>query len=212
MKYTFLFLVSFILFSCKTDTDSTTVEDGSDIGQEIVTPANADKNIEILFDENSFVDAKIPGLLKELNICREDQKNLNSATDPACDPKFFHFETYDESVALENAFLVVVRAGVHNFPVRRTLIYARDNGKLILVNTLVGNLVGKKKTPSGKYDLVIQFFDEYENRLECIYKWKEGRYQYASISRIEGSKIRKELQDSMNVEIFKVLKDNKLDY
>lgn len=210
MKYTFLFLASFILFSCKTDPKK--VDDNSEKTEEVIVPENKDKNIEILFDETAFSDAKIPGLLKELNICKEEQKNLNNASDPACDPKFFHFETYADGVALENAFIVVIRAGVHDWPVRRTLVYTRENGNLVLVNTFVGNLVGKKNSPSGKSDLVMQFFDEYENRLECIYKWKEGRYQYNAVSRIEGSKIRKELQDSMNVEIYKVLKDNKLDY
>ncbi len=212
MKYTFLFLASFILFSCKPDPESSEIKTDSNSGEDYEKPENLDKNIEILFDETSFKNDKIPGLLKELNICKADQTNLNNATEPACDPKFFHFETYTEGVALENAFIVVIRAGVHDWPVRRTMVYSRENGKLILVNTFIGNLVGKLKSPSGKFDLVLQFFDEYENRLECIYKWKEGRYQYNSISRIEGSKIKKEMQDSMNVEIYKVLKDNKLDY
>jgi hypothetical protein len=212
MKYTFLFLACFLLFSCKTDIDPKEVEDDSEINENETISENKDKNIEILFDETSFPDAKIPGLLKEMNICKEGQTNLNNASDPACDSKFFHFETYADGVALENAFIVVIRAGVHDWSVRRTLVYTRENGKLVLVNTFIGNLVGKKIAPSGKNDLVMQFFDEYENRLECIYKWKEGRYQYASVSRIEGSKIRKQLQDSMNVEIYKVLKDNKLDY
>lgn len=212
MKYTFLLLTSLFLFSCKTDSADSKEGDSATLNPESEIPQNLDKNIEILFDETSFADDKIPGLLKELNICKEDQKNLNNATEPACDPKFFHFETFADGIPLENSFIVVIRAGVHDWPVRRTMVYTRENGKLILVNTFIGNLVGKKPSPSGKSDLVLQFFDEYENRLECIYKWKEGRYQYSSVSRIEGSKIKKELQDSMNVEIFKVLRDNKLDY
>ncbi len=212
MKYIFLFLSVLFLFSCKTETDSTVSDESTDVVSASSNPVNLDKNIEILFDETSFANDKIPGLLRELNICKEEQENLNNATEPACDPKFFHFETYAEGIALENAFMVVIRAGVHDWPVRRTMVYTRENGKLVLVNTFVGNLVGKLKSPAGKYDLVLQFFDEYENRLECIYKWKEGRYQYNSVSRIEGSKIKKELQDSMNVEIYKVLKNNKLEY
>lgn len=212
MKYTFLLLTSLFLFSCKTDSADSKEGDSATLNPESEIPQNLDKNIEILFDETSFADDKIPGLLKELNICKEDQKNLNNATEPACDPKFFHFETFADGIPLENSFIVVIRAGVHDWPVRRTMVYTRENGKLILANTFIGNLVGKKPSPSGKSDLVLQFFDEYENRLECIYKWKEGRYQYSSVSRIEGSKIKKELQDSMNVEIFKVLRDNKLDY
>ena len=211
IKYTFLILLSLSLFSCKTDAKKTE-DDSSDLNSESTPTVNLDKNLEILFDESEFPNDKIPALLKELNICKTEQTNLNNASDPACDPKFFHFESYAEGVPLENAFIVVLRAGVHDWPVRRTMVYTRENGKLILVNTFVGNLVGKKQSPSGKNDLVIQFFDEYENRLECNYKWKDDRYQYASVSRIEGSKIKKQLQDSMNVEIFKVLKKNKLDY
>jgi hypothetical protein len=67
-----------------------------------------------------------------------------------------------------------------------------------------------RKSPSGHDDLVLQFFDEYENRLQCLYKWKENRYQYVCVEKIEGSNIKKELQDSMNVEIAKVIRDNKM--
>jgi hypothetical protein len=115
-----------------------------------------------------------------------------------------------ENESIENAFILVIRSGVHDWPLRRALIYQREQGKLVLVNTFVAHLIGMRKSPTGHDDLVLQFFDEYENRLQCLYKWKENRYQYVGVEKIEGSDIKKELQDSMNIEIAKVIRDNKM--
>ena len=169
-----------------------------------------EKNIEILFDEVKFSDPKMLDLLNELKICDANQKDLNNAIQPACNPKYFHVLPYIENEKIENAFILVIRSGVHDWPLRRALVYQREQGKLVLVNTFVAHLIGMRKSTSGHDDLVLQFFDEYENRLQCLYKWKENRYQYVRVEKIEGSNIKNELQDSMNVEIAKVIRDNKM--
>jgi hypothetical protein len=169
-----------------------------------------EKNIEILFDEFKFSDPKMLDLLYELKICDANQKDLNNAIQPACNPKFFHVLPFIEKEKIENAFILVIRSGVHDWPLRRALVYQREQGKLVLVNTFIAHLIGMRKSTSGHDDLVLQFFDEYENRLQCLFKWKENRYQYVRVEKIEGSNIKKELQDSMNMEIAKVIRDNKM--
>lgn len=210
-KILFPILLIAILSACKSDPE--TMESnpaGSTSPTAIDTPVQDERNVEILFDESTFDNPKIPVLLKELNLCDAKQTNLKDARNPACDPKFFKVLPYAENEQLENAFLVVVRAGVHDWPLRRVMVYQREQGKLVIVNTFIANLVGTKKSATKHDDLILQFLDEYENRLECVYKWKENRYQYASVERIEGGKIKKTLQDSMNVEIAKVITANKM--
>jgi hypothetical protein len=200
------FLLIFIVFSaCK--------DEPKDLPMNIIDNQDVknEKNIEILFDEVKFSDPKMLDLLYELKICDANQKDLNNAIQPACNPKFFHVLPYIENEKIENAFILVIRSGVHDWPLRRALVYQREQGKLVLVNTFVAHLIGMRKSDSGHDDLVLQFFDEYENRLQCLYKWKENRYQYVRVEKIEGSNIKKELQDSMNIEIAKVIRDNKMD-
>lgn len=199
--------VTFLLFSCSSESNK--IERPVQV-EPVQSQEGTETEVEILFDQEKFTDAKIPELLKELKICSSTQTNLNNASDPACDPKFFHARPFIENEPVENAFLLVIRAGVHDWPLRRLLVYQREQGKLVLVNTFVANLIGVRKSPSKHDDLVLQFFDEYENRLQCLYKWKENRYQYVAVEKIEGRKIKKELQDSMNVEIAKVIAQNKM--
>jgi len=199
------FLLMLVFFSgCKDEPQDLPVKiiDNQEVKNE--------QNIEILFDEVKFSDPKMLDLLYELKICDANQKDLNNAIQPACNPKFFHVLPYIENEKIENAFILVIRSGVHDWPLRRALVYQREQGKLVLVNTFVAHLIGMRKSTSGHDDLVLQFFDEYENRLQCLYKWKENRYQYVRVEKIEGSNIKNELQDSMNVEIAKVIRDNKM--
>jgi hypothetical protein len=199
------FLLIFIVFSaCK--------DEPKDLPMNIIDNQEVknEKNIEILFDEVKFSNPKMLDLLYELKICDANQKDLNNAIQPACNPKFFHVLPYIENEKIENAFILVIRSGVHDWPLRRALVYQREQGKLVLVNTFIAHLIGMRKSTSGHDDLVLQFFDEYENRLQCLFKWKENRYQYVRVEKIEGSNIKKELQDSMNMEIAKVIRDNKM--
>jgi hypothetical protein len=204
IKFFPLVMILLILYACKDETKTLPIE--VDNNQEV----KAEKNIEILFDEVKFSDPKMLDLLYELKICDPNQKDLNNAIQPACDPKYFHVLPFIENEKIDNAFILVIRSGVHDWPLRRALVYQREQGKLVLVNTFVAHLIGMRKSASRHDDLVLQFFDEYENRLQCLYKWKENRYQYVCVEKIEGSNIKKELQDSMNVEIAKVIRDNKM--
>jgi hypothetical protein len=204
MKFLPLILILVFFSACKDEPTDVPIE-------KLDEPVPGDeKNIEILFDEVKFSDSKMLDLLYELKICDPQQKDLNNAIQPACDPKFFHILPFIENESIENAFILVIRSGVHDWPLRRALIYQREQGKLVLVNTFVAHLIGMRKSPTGHDDLVLQFFDEYENRLQCLYRWKENRYQYVGVEKIEGSEIKKELQDSMNIEIAKVIRDNKM--
>jgi hypothetical protein len=204
IKFFPLVMILLILSACKDETKALPIE--VDDNQEV----KAEKNIEILFNEVNFSDPKMLDLLYELKICDPNQKDLNNAIQPACNPKFFHILPFIENEKIENAFILVIRSGVHDWPLRRALVYQREQGKLVLVNTFVAHLIGMRKSASRHDDLVLQFFDEYENRLQCLFKWKENRYQYVCVEKIEGSNIKKELQDSMNVEIAKVIRDNKM--
>lgn len=207
MRYLTAVFVSVLLFGCSGAPER---EKNPEDEPEKEVVAGDEQNIEISFEQGKFSSPKMIDLLYELKICSPTQKDLNNASEPACDPKFFHMQPFIENVPLEDAFLLVIRAGVHDWPLRRVLVYQREQGKLVLVNTFVANLIGMKKSSTGHNDLVLRFQDEYQNMFNCIYKWKEGRYQYSSVEAINDAKIKASLQDSMNIEIARVISDNKM--
>ncbi len=205
MKYLLPLFISAILFSCSSNHG----EKPEPLVKEPIVQDD-EKEIMVLFNEKEFSDPKMSELLNELKICNPMQKDLNNASEPACDPRFFHIMPFIDNQPIENAFLLVIRAGVHDWPLRRVLVYQRDQGKLVLVNTFVATLIGTKKSSTGHDDLVLRFQDEYQNMFNCVYKWKENRYQYSSVSEINDSKVKASLQDSMNIEIANVINDNKM--
>jgi hypothetical protein len=168
-------------------------------------------NIEVLFDETNFGDNESANLLKELGygICNPaeiDEKNLGN---PPCSPKFFKFFPFKDKTPMRNSFVLLIKANVHNFPLRRIYIYQREEGKLVKVNSFVANLIGKRPSSSSEYqDLVLRFSDVDQNHFNCIYVWKDNHYVYDRVEAINDAKIRKQFQDSMNVEILKVIEQN----
>lgn len=63
-----------------------------------------DKEIEIIFqDQSNFKNEELE-LLKELKICNPTEKDLKNHFNPACHPSFFKFFKFNEKIALKNSF------------------------------------------------------------------------------------------------------------
>lgn len=186
---------------------------------EIETPVEQTVNpretqIEVVFDEKHFEKDTMQGLLKELGLgmCNPDELSEENYKLPPCSPKFFKFFPYKQKVGIENAFVLLIKARVHDFPLRRVFVFQREKGNLVKVNGFVANLIGKRKSDSGYDDLILRFADEDQNHFNCLYVWRNKRYEYARVEQINDADIKKEFQDSMNVEIHDVLKKNRMEF
>lgn len=171
-------------------------------------------NIEILFDDTKFSSNTELSLLKELGLgmCDPNQKDLSNYKVPACDPKFFKFLPFNKSIPLKNGFLLLVKSMVHDFPLRRLFVFQRVEGKLVKVNGFIANLIGKRPNSSGNDDLVLRFRDEEQNFFNCVYVWKNNHYEYNRVEQINDANIKPMFQDSMNVDIQKMIELKRLQF
>ena len=58
--------------------------------------------------------------------------------------------------------------------------------------------------------------DDYDEAYHCLFKWKNGRYEYESCEELFSyyckGKVKPELKDSVSIEVKKILYDEKLLY
>ncbi len=202
----FAVLAGTILFACSEDEEK---KKGHEQAQGDLV------GIETLFDQNSFEDPSMEGLLKELNLCNDTTRSLEDYMNPACSPRFFRFFKLTENTPIENGFLLQVKSKVSGFPLRRLLIFVRENGQLVKVNGFVANLIGRRKSDTAYDDLLLRFNDNVEGEItfyNCFYRWNGAKYEFLSVEVIEGANwggpVKKELKDSMGIEIQKEISDN----
>lgn len=180
--------------------------------QEIVE----DNTISTDFTTNTFSGKEEAKLLKELNICNPEADSDTSELNPSCSPKFFRFFKLAKNIKLNDGFILLVKAGVNGFPLRRVLVFERENGGLVKLNGFNGNLIERRKSPTGYDDLVLRFPDNQDGQLiyfNCLFQWEKGRYEYKYCEEIDENgpaKIKAEYRDSMAIEIKKILDKNNM--
>jgi hypothetical protein len=171
------------------------------------------------FTTNAFTSGDETALLKELKICDAASQDDTDPSHPSCSPKYFRFFKLGKSVTLKNGFILLVKAGVSDSPLRRILIFERENGELIKVNGFYGNLIEQRPTTSGYDDIVVRFTDNIEGSLayyNCLFQWNGGQYEYKLCEAIqEGGqeaphRIKAEYIDSMAPEIKTILDRNNM--
>jgi hypothetical protein len=203
-----------LLASCGEEEDPQPFKPHHRDQQEKVTTFSTD------FNENTFTEnGEEIALLKELKLCDPNAPNDTDEKHPSCSPKFFRFFKLSEKTALSDGFILLVKAGVNGFPLRRVLIFQRDGEQLVKLNGFNGNLIEFRPSTSGYQDLVVRFTDNIDGSLtyyNCLFQWNGSQYDYKLCEAIqEGGQeaphlIKKEFIDSMAPEIKKVLDDNQM--
>ena len=173
-----------------------------------------DKEIEIIFqDQSNFKNEELE-LLKELKICNSSEKDLKNHFNPACHPSFFKFFKFNEKKAIKNSFLLLIKARVHDFPLRRILIFEREQGELVKVNGFVANLIGMDKSSSEHNDLILRFNEDLGGGevafFNCRFVWRNNHYEFDEALQINDSNIKTEFKDSMSREIENTITNNKM--
>jgi hypothetical protein len=196
-----------------------TMRKGSEDGKK-VPKKSEDKIPEVIeistdFNDNAFKTEVEAKLLKELKICDSTMTEDNNLERPSCSPRFFRFFPLKHNKPLNEAFILLVRSGVNGFPVRRLLVFERSNRKLINTNRFIGYIIQTRKKESGYDDIVIRFFERYENQkyfYHCLYSWKKGKYEFVRCEEINSERIKPEMIDSVSVEVQKILNEKGLVY
>ena len=114
-----------------------------------------DNTISTDFGANTFSSSgEEIKLLKELHICDPKAASDTDELHPSCSPRFFRFFKLNKKSSLSSGFVLLVKAGVNGFPLRRVLVFQRENDQLVKLNGFNGNLIERRPSNSGYDDLV----------------------------------------------------------
>ena len=170
--------------------------------------------IETDFNANTFSGTTEIELLKELGVCDSIAPNDKNLDRPSCSPRFFRFFNYKKNADLRNNFILLVRSGVNGFPARRLLIFVRENGELVKTNGFIGYIIEKRRIKNKLHDdIIIRFYEKYYEQkyfYNCLFSWKDQRYEFVKCEAINDIAIKPELVDSVSIEINKTLIEKQL--
>lgn len=179
MKKFFLlvFVTSTLIVACDSEPTGK-VSDPITDEIEIVTPD---------FKGDKFEDPVHLELLKELDIC-EDIEQDSASYYAACSPVNFDIKPISTKKAVKDAFLLQTRSEIRlkgqdiSLPVRHLLIFERENGALVRVNGFRGELISMEEGKDGRKELMVALYLKEDDTLfSCVFKWKDGKYEFDSV-------------------------------
>ena len=165
------------------------------------------------FKTNTFLSDVEPEILKELKLCDSTINWSEDLLKPACTPNFFRVFPLKKDFNISNGCMVLLKAGVNGFPVRRLVVYEKEGQEIVQANGFVGYPIEFRPRPDHYDDVVIRFFERYEGQkyfYNCLFSWKQSRYQYVCCEQINDANIKPEKQAKVSAEILKILNEKQL--
>ncbi len=234
MKIKFIVFLSLLLFfACKNDGNKLSNENGTSNSLQTKNKqidadslmqskdtkeyyTNADTTVvDMLFSPEGFNDKKYYELLIETRLCDPSYDKNNPEGKTPCSSRLFKFYPYNHKRDIEDAFMLQVKAGVNNYPYRRLLIFVRENGKLILMNGIVGYLVKRIAQPNKIDDLIVGIVDDLGNnnfsRYDVLLRYKDGKYRFVeALGDLRGTFDTPQLKKRASKAIKKQIEDKEL--
>jgi hypothetical protein len=165
------------------------------------------------FNTNSFSSKNEANLLKNLGLCDSTINWSEDLDRPSCTPNFFRVFPLKKGLDIAQGCMVLMKAGVNHFPVRRFVIYEKEGAQMIQANGFIGYPIEFRPQDQNYDDVVIRFFERYEGQkyfYNCLFTWKQNRYQYVRCEQINDANIKPEKQAQVSAEILKILNDKQL--
>ncbi|MEY3100853.1 MAG: hypothetical protein RIS63_1757 [Bacteroidota bacterium] len=173
------------------------------------------KGIQISTDFNtsSFSNKNEAIILKNLRLCDSTIDWSEDLNRPSCTPNFFRVFPLKKGLDIAQGCMVLMKAGVNHFPVRRFVIYEKEGAQMIQANGFIGYPIEFRPQDQNYDDVVIRFFERYEGQkyfYNCLFTWKQNRYQYVRCEQINDANIKPEKQAQVSAEILKILNEKQL--
>ena len=207
-NFSILFLlVSFSLVSC-----------GEEVKKEVPKPIVGEiVDIEIPFQNPSFKTNDEKAILEELDICGDPKDSLFTP----CTAEFFELTKFRSDKKIKDAFILQIKGSTmlkgenKIFPVRRMMVFERENGKLVKTNGFVGELVAFEQSATAVQNLIVAFYDTEEDVIfHCVFEWKNKRYDFKEVKAIDfgpGPKaVKASEKETVDKEIYQILVDKKV--
>ncbi len=165
------------------------------------------------FTVNKFSGDQEPQLLKNLGLCDSTIELSDQLNRPSCTANFFRFFPLKKNLDLSEGCMILLKAGVNEFPARRFIVYEKEDQNLIQANGFVGYPIEFRPNKDKYDDVVIRFFERYQDEkyfYNCLFTWKQNRYQFVCCEQINDKNIKPEKQTEVSAEILQILNDKKL--
>ncbi len=203
-------MLSFV--SCEDESEISTVTTNQLVQQDtsVIQVDNLSKN--------SFSEGIEQSLLVEVGMC----DTLIDGFKLPCTPTFFRFFPLKKNKPIKEGFILLVNSRGFNdsksfFIQRRVFVFERVKGQLVEVNKFKANIV-EIRTPKldGYNEILLRFRDSRKNIFYCSYRWNNEKFELFKCEEIAEfgdrapRKVKKELIDSVSIEIGDLLKEEGL--
>lgn len=165
------------------------------------------------FNTNTFSSKEEAKTLKNLRFCDSTVQWSDDLNKPSCTPNFFRVFPLKKGLDLSQGCMVLMKAGVNHFPVRRFIVYEKEGEQMIQANGFIGYPIEFRPQAKTYDDVVIRFFERYEGQkffYNCLFTWKQNRYQFVSCEQINDANIKPEKQKEVSAEILQILNEKQL--
>jgi hypothetical protein len=165
------------------------------------------------FHTNTFTSIEESIMLKKLQLCDTSIEWSEEENRPSCTPNFFRVFPLKKGLDLSQGCMVLMKAGVNHFPERRFLVYEKEGNQMVLANGFVGYPIEFRPKQNNYDDIVIRFFEPHpieRNLYNCLFTWKQNRYQFVRCEQINDLNIKPEKQAEVSAEILQILNEKQL--
>jgi hypothetical protein len=165
------------------------------------------------FNTNTFTSKEDAKTLKDLRFCDSTVQWSEDVNRPSCTPNFFRVFPLKKGLDLSQGCMVLLKAGVNGFPVRRFVVYEKEGTQMVQANGFIGYPIEFRPQAKTYDDVVIRFFERYEGQkyfYNCLFTWKQNRYQYVCCEQINDANIKPAKQKQVSAEILQILNEKQL--
>jgi hypothetical protein len=165
------------------------------------------------FNTNTFSSKEDAKTLKDLKLCDSTIQWSEDLNRPSCTPNYFRVFPLKKGLDIAQGCMVLLKAGVNGFPVRRFVVYEREGSQMVQANGFIGYPIEFRPQAKTYDDVVIRFFERYEGQkyfYNCLFTWKQNRYQYVCCEQINDADIKPAKQKQVSAEILQILNEKQL--
>jgi hypothetical protein len=165
------------------------------------------------FNTNTFSSKDEPKVLKDLKLCDSSVQWSEDLLRPSCTPNYFRVFPLKKGLDIAQGCMVLLKAGVNGFPVRRFVVYEKEGAEMVQANGFIGYPIEFRPQAKTYDDVVIRFFERYEGQkyfYNCLFTWNQNRYQFVCCEQINDANIKPEKQKQVSAEILQILNEKQL--
>jgi hypothetical protein len=147
---------------------------------------------------NDYPDINSELVLKVMEELRFCTSNDTIVSLPPCTNEYFRIFNVGPNVNWKDGFLLEMRAGLFNTPVKQLIVVQKGFNTYKIINQYFGFLIEQRTTKSGYNDLLMGYQDEEIGIVAIKHTWDGKRYSPIDVEEINGYYVKKELKDSIN--------------